>query len=188
MSKESLLTITQLKKSLKDLSPADLISLITGVAQACPQAKEFLSIKFGDKKVINEIFENYKEKVEYEFFPPNGFGRLNLREAKKAITDFKKMCSDKIMLIDLMLFYVENCVEFTNSYGDINESFYNSATGMYANVVKEINSKDMAVYKKFDNRLKSAAEYACEGWGFKDEMMDIYYDIAWLEPRQEKKY
>ena len=183
MSKESLITISQLKKLLKDISPADLISLITDIAQACPQAKALLSIKFADENAINEILENYKEKVEYEFFPPKGLGRLNLREAKKAITDFKKICSDKSMAIDLMLFYVENCVEFTDSYGDINESFYNSAASMYANVVKEINFEDIDVYKKFADRLKSAAENACEGWGFRDEMMDIYYNIVWLEPR-----
>ena len=181
MAKENLITSTQIKKSLKDLPADDLIRLITDIAQACPQAKEMLTVKFADKKGTNEILENYKKKVEYEFFPPNGFGRLNLREAKKAISDFKKICPDKAMGLDLMLFYVENCVEFTDTYGDINESFYNSAAGMYNNVVKEINAADMATYKKFADRLKAAAENACAGWGFQDEMMDIYYTITWLE-------
>jgi len=181
MAKENLITITQLKKALKDLAPDDLMRLITDIAQACPQAKELLTVKFADKKSARKILEDYKEKVEYEFFPPNGFGRLNLREAKKAISDFKKICPDKEMAIDLMLFYVENCVDFTRNFGDIYESFYNSAISMYGNVVKEINAANRALYRKFADRLKSAADNACAGWGFQDEMMDIYYSIAWLE-------
>jgi len=179
--KEKLITITQLKKEIKNLPADDLIRLITDIVQISPQAKEFLTVKYSGKKAINEILENYKEKVEYEFFPPNGFGRLNLREAKKAITDFKKICPDMIMIIDIMLFYVENCVEFTDTYGDINEAFYNSAAGMYGSVVKEINSVNMSLYNKFADRLKAAANNACEGWGFKDEMMDIYNSLVWPE-------
>jgi len=181
MAKENLITITQLKKVLKELPPEDLIRLVTDVAQACPQAREFLTVKFADKKSAKLILESYKEKVEYEFFPPGGFGRLNLREAKKAISDFKKICPDKSMAIDLMLFYVENCVDFTSSYGDVYESFYNSAVSMYNSVVKEISAADKAMYRKFAARLKAAADNACKGWGFWDDMMDIYHGIEWLD-------
>jgi hypothetical protein len=159
----------------------ELIRLLTDVAQACPQAREFLTVKFADKSSAKNILASYKEKVAYEFFPPNGFGRLNLKEEKKAISDFKKICPDKELAIDLMLFYVENCVDFTHDYGDINESFYNSAVSMYSGVVKEIDSADIALYKRFADRLRAAAENACAGWGFQDAMMDIYYSIAWLE-------
>jgi len=181
MPKNNLITITELKKSFKDLPQGDLVSLVTDIAQACPQAKEFLTVKFADNKNTEKILESYKKKIAYEFFPPNGFGRLNLREAKKAISDFKKICPDKTMAIDLMLFYVENCVEFTDTYGDINESFYNSAVSMYNNVAKEINAADETLYKKFADQLKSAAENACAGWGFQDDMMDTYYNIVWLD-------
>ena len=185
MGKENLIAITQLKKALKDLAPGELVRLITDIAQACPQAREFLTVKFADKKSAQKILEDYKEKVEYEFFPPNGFGRLNLREAKKAISDFKKICPDKEMAVELMLFYVENCVDFTREYGDISESFYNSAISMYASVVKEINAANGAFYRKFADRLKAAADNACKGWGFWDEMMDIYHSIAWLEDAED---
>ena len=181
MGRESLITITQLKKALKDLPPEDLVRLITDVAQACPQAREFLTVRFADKSSAENILDSYKQKVKYEFFPPRGLGRLNLREAKKAISDFKKICPDKNMTIDLMLFYVENCVDFTREYGDVYESFYNSAVSMYSSVVNEINAADIALYEKYADRLRTAAENACAGWGFQDEMMDIYYSIMWLE-------
>ena len=180
MAKEKLITNAQLKKRLNDLERDEYIYLITEIAQSCPQAREYLTVKFADNENINEILEKYKEKVEHEFFPKRGYGRLNLREAKKAISDFKKICSDKSMAIDLMLFYVENCVKFTDSYGDINESFYNSAISVYSQVIKEINSNDIEIYTIFADRLKSAAENACHGWGFYDDMIDLYHEIVWL--------
>ena len=181
MAKEKLITNAQIKKLLNDLERDEYIYLITEIAQACPQAREFLTVKFADNENINEILEKYKEKIEYEFFPKRGYGRLNLREAKKAISDFKKICSDKAMAIDLMLFYVENCVKFTDSYGDINENFYNSAISVYSQVIKEINSGDTELYEIFADRLRLAAEHACHGWGFYDDMIALYYEIVWLD-------
>jgi hypothetical protein len=84
------------------------------------------------------------------------------------------------MLVDIMLFYVENCVRFTNDYGDINESFYSSACNMYAAVIKEINHGDAALYRVFAERLRTAAENACDGWAFRDNMIDMYYQIEWI--------
>jgi len=181
MAKEKLLTNTQLKNALKDYKKDELIKLITDISQACPQAKEFLTVKFTDLENVNRLLEKYKQKIEHEFFPKRGFGRLNLQEAKKAISDFKKICPNKEMIIDIMLFYVENCVEFTATYGDINEAFYNSAISVYGQAVKEINSGDIDLVEVFAARLKSTADNACEGWGFHDEMMDLYYQIARIE-------
>ena len=181
MAGEKLITNAQLKKLLNDLKKDEYIYLITEIAQTCPQAREFLTVKFADNDNINEILEKYKQKVAHEFFPQRGYGRLNLREAKKAISDFKKICSDKAMAIDLMLYYIENVNRFTDKYGDIPESFYNSAYSVYKQVIKEINSDDIELYNIFAGRLKSAAEDAMKGYGFYDDMTDLYYEIVWLE-------
>jgi hypothetical protein len=183
MAKDKLITNAQLKKLLKDLEQDEYIYLITEIAQAYPQAREFLTIKFADNENINEILAKYKEKIEHEFFPKRGFGRLNLREAKKSISDFKKICSDKAMIIDLMLFYIENGNRFTDKYGDINESFYNSGYSVYNLVIKEINSGDEELYNIFADRLKSAAKNACHGYGFYDDMIALYHEIIWLNKK-----
>ena len=187
MAKEKLITNAQLKKSIKDLEKDDYIYLITEISQTCPQAREFLTVKFADNENVGEVLEKYKEKVAYEFFPKRGYGRLNLREAKKAISDFKKICSDKSMAIELMLFYVENCVAFTDKYGDINAPFYNSAVSVYSQVIKEINSGDVEIYNIFADRLKSVAENALKGWGFYDDMISLYNEIIWLNKNHKKR-
>jgi len=167
-----LITNAQIKKAIQGCERDEFIELILEVAQSCPQAREYLTLRFTENQ--DDILEKYKQKVKDEFFPKRGFGRLNLREAKKAISDFRKISPDRMMVVDIMLFYVENCVAFTSEYGDINESFYNSAVSVYSDVVKEINSIGAAAYEKFSARLEAAANHACHGWGFYDAMNNLY--------------
>ena len=176
MAKEKLITNAQIKKAIKNCEHDECIELILEIVQACPQAREFLTIKFTDNQ--NDILEKYKQKVRYEFYPPRGFGRLNLREAKKAISDFKKLSTDKNMLIDLMLYYVENCVEFTNEYGDISETFYSSAENVYLQVVSEVNSLGTSAYDKFAERLSTVVNDTSNiGWGFHECLSDIFHEL-----------
>ena len=180
MANDKLITITQLKSKLKNYTNEQLTSLLVELAKECPQAKEFLTAKYSTAENIQGLLEKYKQKVQHEFYPKRGFGRLNLREAKKAISDFKKICKDKAMVIDIMLYYVENCVEFTADYGDINEAFYISAESIYGDVIKAVNDSGENTYNKFASRLKTVAFGACEGWGFQDAMLDMYYQLDWV--------
>jgi len=176
MSKEKLITNAQIKRAIKDCERDECVEIILEIVQSCSQAREFLTLKFTENQ--NDILEKYKAKVLYEFYPPRGYGRLNLREAKKAISDFKKLCADKNMVIDLMLYYVENCVEFTNDYGDINETFYCSAESVYDQVVKEVNNAGISVSEKFAVRLEAVVNNTSGiGWGFRDCLRETYNEL-----------
>ena len=93
--------------------------------------------------------------------------------AKKAISDYKKVCQSQATLIDIMLFYVEQGVKFTNAYGDIDEPFYLSMEGVYQQVVEIIikaNLKDI-----FEQRCRKIMKDTEDiGWGFHDMLTEIY--------------
>lgn len=82
-----------------------------------------------------------------------------------------------------MLYYVEMGIEFTNTYGDINEAFYNSGEAMYESVVSAINKQDDSeIYNNFKDRLKAVVDDTDGmGWSFHDELNDIYWEIKWLD-------
>ena len=184
MAKEKAITATELKKALKVLTHKDITELVCEIAAACPLARDFLTAKFSTDENRESLLQKYKQRIESGFYTRSGNPQLSLRVAKQAISDFKKTNKDKAMLVDLMLFYVENCVDFTKQFGDIDEGFYNSAIGVYAQVVKEIN-QDENIYNEFAGRIEKAAENACDGWCFKDNMLDLYYEIAWLPDEEE---
>jgi len=82
-----------------------------------------------------------------------------------------------------MLYYVEMGVEFTNTYGGINESFYNSVEGMYQSVVDSINKpKNSEIFSALRKRLKAVVDDTSGiGWGFHDNLSIMYFEIEWID-------
>jgi hypothetical protein len=173
------LKITELKKLLKEYDQKELIQLITELYKVNNDVKDYLSIKFLGEEAIEELFAKAAKKINNEFFPDKGHGKLRLSIAKKAITDFKKLTGDSKNTLALMLNYVELGTEFTNCYGDIDENFYNSMLLMYEKVVSKC-SEDRELYSLFGDRLFNVVEMSEGiGWGYHDTLCDIYYSIDW---------
>jgi hypothetical protein len=182
---EMAIKLTELKRSLKEHDQKELIQLISELYKLNNDVKDYLSCKFLGEEAINELFEKTKKKVMDEFFPDRGHGKLRLSEAKNAITNFKKLADDRIRTIDLMLYYVELGTEFTNSFGDIDSTFYNSMVSMYDKVAMECD-KDEELFLRFEDRLYSVVHMSGGiGWGYHDTLCDIYYSIEWVTDEEE---
>ncbi|MEH7303812.1 DUF6155 family protein [Neobacillus drentensis] len=148
--------------------------------KANKEVQNYLSSKFLGDEVIEVLFQHARNKIENEFFPERGLGKLRLAEAKKEITAFKKATNDEKRTVDLMLFYVELGVKFTNSYGDINEGFYSSMVKMFDHVAMECD-RDEELYKAFSTRLRKViANVDLIGWGFQEALVKSYYMIEWV--------
>ncbi len=80
------------------------------------------------------------------------------------------------LLADLMLFYVETGVQFTNDFGDINETFYSSIESTYLAVLKLIRNEGLL--DKFSDRARKVVNDTIDiGWGFHDDLFDVYYQF-----------
>jgi len=166
------LNLNHLKKYLKTCSQDELIQDVVELFKKSQAVKDYYQIKLYPEQE-NQIAARYKKIIEDEFFPSRGFGKARLSVAKKAISEYKKACRTDECLVDVMLFYVEQGVKFTNAYGDIDEPFYISMEGMYekavANIVKQ-GLQDM-----FLRRCRRIVEETSgTGWGFYDALSDIY--------------
>ena len=163
-----------LKRILSERSKQELLTEVTTLFLKFPQVKEYYTLQLcsdGQEEILNK----YKEKIRNEFFPKQGYGKARLSIAKKSISDFKKISQEPLLTIDLMLFYVDQGVEYTASYGDIDGPFYLSMEKMYLNALKlAYQSKLLVAFEKKSNHI---AQNACEGWGFKDQLSEIYYEF-----------
>src|SRR5690606_280852 len=115
--------LTDLKKELKKLDKDKLIDLVADLYKKNKSVKEFFDFYVNPDE--RELFEKYRDKVFEAFYPKRGYN-YKLKDGKQAISDFKKLGTSTDLLADLMLFYVETGVKFTNDYGDVNETFYKS--------------------------------------------------------------
>lgn len=166
--------ITDLRKYLKQNSEKELIQEIVELFKVNKQVQEIYSIRVNPN---NEEFllAEYKDKISEQFFPNRGMNVLNYNVLKKLISDFEKAAVKKSSIIELLLCYVENGVDFTNSYGDIDGKFYNNIARTFEKALKLIGKNDLeeAFYLKCQLIMNDSIGI---GWGFGDWMEELFYD------------
>ena len=163
--------LREVKTELNKLDKEDLVKHISELYKKYKPVKEYFDFYVNpDEK---RLLEQYKEKVTEGFFPKRGY-QLKLSISRKAINDFKKLGTSAESLADLLLHFVENGVEFTNEYGDIDENFYTSIENTYSNALDLIDKNGLL--DKFEERAnKIVVNTENIGWGFHDYLGDVYY-------------
>lgn len=161
-----------LKSYLEQRTQAELIADIVDLFRRVDAVKDYyqLRLETGSRE---EVLAPYKAAIQQEFFPSRGFGEARLSIAQRPIREYKKISPSPEGLIELMVFYVEMGVRFTNAYGDINESFYSSMERMYERAVKLI--MEQHLQDRFEVRCRRIVHKTAHiGWGFHDTLSDIY--------------
>lgn len=161
-----------LKSYLKPRSHSELIGDIADLFQRFEPVQDYYRSKLspvGDA----ELRKKYKEIIRDDFFPAHGFGNGRLSVIRKAVSDYRKASDSKEGAADVMLYFVEMGVAYTNEYGDINEAFYDSMESMYRATVEWIVKHGLQ--STFKNRCwKVVDDTSGIGWGFHDGLGDIY--------------
>ena len=165
--------LTNIKKELSKLDKDKLISLVTEIYKKSKSAKEFLDFYVNPNEI--ELFKKYKDKILEAFYPKRGYN-YKLKDGKQAISDFKKLGSSLELLADLMLFYVETGIRFTNDLGDINESFYKSLATSFMESLRLMKKEDLL--GRFEARVeKIVDDTRGVGWGLHDCLMQAWMDF-----------
>ena len=165
--------ITEIKKELKKLDKDNIIELIADLYKKNKSAKEFFD--FYINRDERELFNRYRDKVFEAFYPKRGFN-FKLKNGKQAISDFKKFGPSADAIADLMLFYVETGVKFTNEFGDIDDGFYSSLQTTYIAALTFMKKENLL--NKFTDRAgKVVSDTIGIGWGFHDDLNYIHSDF-----------
>jgi len=166
---------SEIKSHLQQMEAVELVGLLHQLYQLNTDNKIFLTSQLTDAEP-GALAEPYREIIREQFNPRRGFPDLNLRVARKALTDFKKVARDPRSTIDLMLFYVEQGILCTRKYGDIDEPFYNSVVSVCQRAVELlVTQKDATMIDHFRPRLAQIVyDTAGMGWGFHDDLREIY--------------
>ncbi|UJF32646.1 DUF6155 family protein [Paenibacillus hexagrammi] len=174
------ISIPDLKKQLKTYKAEELVSIIIDCYKSNNDVKKYIHMMLDPESTENQLFDEAKDKILHQFYPKRGEPKLKLAEAKKAITEFGKLSNNLAKTIDLMIYYVELGVEFTNDYGDMYESYYSSMVSMYQNALNKISADNgIGLYLRFQGRLKAIVRNTDGiGWGFHDGLADLFYDFA----------
>ena len=123
MAEEKDVKRSEVKSSLEMLGKKELIALIMDLYEHSDEDCQKIISRHMKGKKSDWVLESFRRVIRNEFFPDKGLGGLRLDLVRKAVMDYSKGSGDLAGTMELMLFFVENVVEFVNEYGDIDEEF-----------------------------------------------------------------
>lgn len=169
------MTIKKLKEYLHKQDQLEILDEILSLYKTFSVIKEYYDARL-EPSAPHEIAQKYKKILEEQFCPKKGFPQLKYSVARKAISDFKKVCTDYLSILDLQLTYVEYGLECTLEYGDIDERFYNSMGSMFEDTLKDM--EEYGALKNFQKRCYNIHIQTKDmGWGFGEFIKDLYNDF-----------
>jgi hypothetical protein len=179
MTKKTSLGWSDIKKKLDAFDRAGLTALVKDLYNYSSDNKSFLSARFADQSSGKAILEDYKERITKQFFPKRGLGKLDLREARRAISEYSKATSDTRGKLDLMFTYISTGVDFIQNYGDGPESLYDSMLSLLEEAVKILQSPEGEnLYPEFEDELNTLVKTSGDtGYGFEDEVKSLISEL-----------
>ena len=175
------LTEKALLKKLNTMDKEELVTIISDLYKTNKTAEVRLNLLFLGEEYGNALLEKYKKQL-YKIFNPSNIVRtgFSLEKAQQILSDFADMCGEGRWYGDLALYFAECATDFTMSYGDINEEFYDALGDAYRDAVT-IARRDEEMYKLWKDRLEYIYhEFSGFGWGMDDFITEEYYSMPWV--------
>jgi len=172
---------TEIDKQLRELQVDDVIKLIKGLHDLSPLNRAWLRAKLLPVAQDTKYLEDCRRKVaNYVYKETKGMPSMpRFREAKKAISEYRKSTSDLRGTLDLMLTYVERGHAFTNDFGDIDEPFYDALINMLERFAVELRRSPAKyeLYEQFRSRLMAMRSTSDIGWGYGDFIQETVDEL-----------
>ena len=178
------LTEKALVKKLDTMSREELAKIIVDFYKTDKSIEEVLSLMILGEEYGSALLEKYKKQL-YKIFNPKNIVRtgFSLEKAQMVLSDFADVCmgDNGRWYGDLALYFAECATDFTMSYGDIDEDFYDALGDAYHDAVV-IASGEEQLYKLWKERLEYILyEFSGFGWGMEDFIAGEYYSLPWIE-------
>lgn len=155
-----------------------LLALLKDLYEAAGVNRDLIHARSKTGDGGGDVLEKYRGKIVEQFFPARGDGKLKLREARKAIRDYRKATGNLPGTVELLMTYVENGTRFTHEYGDIDERFYSSVESVLDELATLLRGKARGIYPQFRDRLARVEQMSDGiGWGFHDLVGDVVWQL-----------
>lgn len=164
------MALSELKKYLTTLEKDQLIEVVTNLYKSNKSVKEYFNFTINPDPTAT--FKIYDDKVYHAFFPKRG-NQLKLKDAQKAISDFKKLNPQPTHLAELLMRYVESGVFFERQFGDISDSFYSTGIKHFEQALLLLSQENRL--GDFSGRINEIVKNSQKvGFDFPDDIKEVY--------------
>ncbi len=171
-SKQSTPSWSVVKAQLANFDHAGLIGLVRDLYAASKDNQAFLHARFG---LGDDVLKPYKATID-RWLWPDLYKRqdTSVAKAKKAIADYKKAVGQPEGLAELMVYYCERAVGFSNEVGLQDEGYFDALLRMFGQLLKVVDALPAECRGSLLMRLDAVRGLAHNlGYGVGDDMDDL---------------
>lgn len=171
-SKKKAPTWSDVKAKLADFDRAGLIGLVQDLYAASKDNQAFLYARFG---LGDDVLEPYRSTID-RWLWPDVFNNqdTSVAKAKKAIADYKRAVGRPEGLAELMVFFCESAVGFSNDVGLQEESYFDALVRMFGQAMKALEALPEDRRRELWLRLDAVRRLGHNlGYGVGDDMDDL---------------
>lgn len=163
---------SDVKARLAALDRAGLVTLVQGLYAASKDNQAFLHARFG---LGDDVLKPYKTTIDRWLWPDVFKNQhISVAKAKKAVADYKKAIGRPEGLAELMVFFCERAVGFSNDIGLQDEGYFDALVRMFAQALKVIDTLPADDQAPLLQRLDAVRRLGHNlGYGVGDDMDDL---------------
>jgi len=163
------MSISQIKKNLLQLDKIQLIDILLAMYDNNKASKEYLEFYFNPDQ--EQLFKKYCNKVIEAFSMKRKQG-VKIKDAKQAISDYKKYNPRPYFVVAIMLLYVQSGVSYANVFGYVEERMFLSLESTFLGALTLLHKEKLHI--KFFEAINIIVEKSKNfGW-FGESLNDIY--------------
>jgi len=138
------MSLQKLRVILRHKSEKELIDEIADLYKKFDAVKRYYkaSLLNDDEDVFNYSMAKIEKAMQPRFTADTHLPTYKIAEAKKAISEYKKISSNDHGIATLKLFYVAVCINIVNEY-DYIEKVWSSGISTFEDVIKFIKQMDL---------------------------------------------
>lgn len=168
---------SDVKTRLVDFDRAGLLRLLQDLYAANKDTQTFLHARLS---LGDDVLKPYKAIIDRWLWPDVFKNQdTSVAKAKKPITDYKKAIGQAEGLAELMVFYCERAVGFSDDVGLQDEGYFNALARMFEQALKTIarlaDMQRQPLWDRLDNVRSTSHNF---GYGVGDEMDDLLVEYG----------
>jgi len=172
MGTRKALSWSDVKDKLADFDRPGLIGLVQDLYAASKDNQAFLHARLG---LGDDVLKPYKATSDRWLWPDVFKNQdTSVTKAKKAIADYKKAVGQPESLAELMVFFCERAVGFSNDLGVQDEGYFNAVVRMFGQALKVMDALPEGRRSALLGRLDAVRRLGHNlGYGVGDNMDDL---------------
>ncbi len=165
--------LTDFKRFLAEMTQEELRAEMLKLFSKLDQVQAFYAQELMSDKDRKSMLEEYKKKVENQYWTRGGNPRIpSNAEIRKIIGDFEKISVFPTELIDLLLYRVELVTRSASQFGGAPEADYKSSLSTFDKALKLMEKHTLESY--FKDRCKALCKEGNLDYWYVEELDSLY--------------